>query len=66
MSDLLKKWEDALNEKLQQKGQYETALNQLTAEILQLKGGIQFAKETLEAAPAGTVTIEAEEEQPNP
>jgi len=48
MSDLLKKWEDALKEKLQQKGQYETALNQLTAEILQLKGGIQFAKDTLE------------------
>ena len=48
MSDLLKKWEDALKEKLQQKGQYETALNQLTAEILQLKGGIQFAKDSLE------------------
>jgi len=51
MSDQLKKWEDSLKEKTSYKAQLEAALNQTTAEILQLQGGIQFAKETVETAP---------------
>ncbi len=51
MSSQLTKWEEALKEKTEYKTKLEAALNQVTAEILQLQGGIQFAKETVETAP---------------
>ena len=51
MSSQLTKWEEALKEKTEYKLKLEAALNQVTAEILQLQGGIQFAKETVETAP---------------
>ena len=51
MSSQLTKWEEALKEKTEYKVKLEAALNQVTAEILQLQGGIQFAKETVETAP---------------
>jgi len=52
MSSQLTKWEEALKEKTGYKVKLEAALNQVTAEILQLQGGIQFAKESVETAPA--------------
>ena len=51
MSDQVKKWEEALKEKTAYKAQLETALNQTTAEIFQLQGGLQFAKESLAVEP---------------
>ena len=51
MSSQLTKWEEALKEKTEYKTKLEAALNQVTAEILQLQGGIQFAKESVETAP---------------
>ena len=51
MSSQLTKWEEALKEKTEYKVKLEAALNQVTAEILQLQGGIQFAKESVETAP---------------
>ena len=51
MSSQLTKWEEALKEKTEYKVKLEAALNQVTAEILQLPGGIEFAKETVETAP---------------
>ena len=47
MSERLQQWEKALKEKIEQRAQYENALNQLTAEILQIQGGIQFAKDSV-------------------
>tara|TARA_B100000902_G_scaffold129497_1_gene128621 strand:- start:479 stop:679 length:201 start_codon:yes stop_codon:yes gene_type:complete len=63
MSSQLTKWEEALKEKTEYKVKLEAALNQVTAEILQLQGGIQFAKETVETAPVqeGQDTEGAEE-----
>ena len=63
MSSQLTKWEEALKEKTEYKTKLEAALNQVTAEILQLQGGIQFAKETVETAPVpeGQDTEEVEE-----
>ena len=63
MSSQLTKWEEALKEKTEYKVKLEAALNQVTAEILQLQGGIQFAKETVETAPVpeGQDTEVAEE-----
>ena len=63
MSSQLTKWEEALKEKTEYKTKLEAALNQVTAEILQLQGGIQFAKETVETAPVpeGQDTEGAEE-----
>jgi len=51
MSSQLTKWEEALKEKTEYKTKLEAALNQVTGEILQLQGGIQFAKESVEIAP---------------
>ena len=64
MSSQLTKWEEALKEKTEYKTKLEAALNQVTAEILQLQGGIQFAKETVETAPVpeGQDTEEVEVE----
>lgn len=60
MSDQLKKWEEALEEKTKYKAQIEAALNQTTAEILQLQGGIQFAKESAEPVIENTEVVEGE------
>jgi len=60
MSDQLKKWEDSLKEKTAYKAQLEAALNQTTAEILQLQGGIQFAKESAEPVIENTEEVEVE------
>ena len=60
MSDQLKKWEDSLVEKKNYKTQLEAALNQTTAEILQLQGGIQFAKESAEPVTENTEEVEVE------
>ena len=64
MSSQLTKWEEALKEKTEYKTKLEAALNQVTGEILQLQGGIQFAKETVETAPVpeGQDTEEVEVE----
>ena len=68
MSSQLTKWEEALKEKTEYKTKLEAALNQVTAEILQLQGGIQFAKESVETAPVpaeqNTEVIEGEAPQP--
>tara|TARA_R100001594_G_scaffold55922_3_gene89643 strand:- start:473 stop:667 length:195 start_codon:yes stop_codon:yes gene_type:complete len=60
MSEKLKKWEEALVEKKKYKAQLEAALNQTTAQILQLEGGIQFAKEADESV-TGNIEVTAEE-----
>ena len=60
MSDQLKKWEEALEEKTKYQAQIEAALNQTTAEILQLQGGIQFAKESAEPVIENTEVVEGE------
>ena len=45
MSDKLATWKAELEEQLKYKAQVEAALNQTTAKILKLQGGIQFAEE---------------------
>jgi len=60
MSNQLTKWEDSLKEKTAYKSQLEAALNQTTAEILQLQGGIQFAKESAEPVIENTEVVEGE------
>ena len=44
MTDQLSKWKTTLAEKEQYKVQLENALNTTVSEILQLKGGIQYAE----------------------
>tara|TARA_R100001443_G_scaffold107191_1_gene116930 strand:- start:225 stop:434 length:210 start_codon:yes stop_codon:yes gene_type:complete len=44
MADQLSKWKTTLAEKEQYKVQLENALNTTISEILQLKGGIQYAE----------------------
>ena len=44
MTDQLSKWKATLAEKEQYKVQLENALNTTISEILQLKGGIQYAE----------------------
>jgi hypothetical protein len=44
MADQLSKWKTTLAEKEQYKLQLENALNTTISEILQLKGGIQYAE----------------------
>jgi len=44
MTDQLSKWKATLAEKEQYKLQLENALNTTVSEILQLKGGIQYAE----------------------
>ena len=44
MTDQLSKWKTTLAEKEQYKVQLENALNTTISEILQLKGGIQYAE----------------------
>ena len=61
MSDQVKKWEEALKEKTAYKAQLENALNQTTAEILQLQGGLQFAKEAAEPV-TGNIEVTTEED----
>lgn len=60
MSDKLATWKAELEEQLKYKAQVEAALNQTTAKILKLQGGIQFAEE---AAEPETGNIELTEEQ---
>ena len=62
MTDQLKKWEESLQQKIEYKKQVESALNQVTAEILQLQGGIQFAKEAAEPV-TGNIEVTTEEDQ---
>ena len=64
MSSQLTKWEEALKEKTEYKVKLEAALNQVTAEILQLQGGIQFAKESVEPSTENTEVVEGEAPQP--
>jgi len=68
MSSQLTKWEEALKEKTEYKTKLEAALNQVTGEILQLQGGIQFAKEISQTEPVQEVqdTEVVEEEAPQP
>ena len=68
MSSQLAKWEEALKEKTEYKTKLEAALNQVTGEILQLQGGIQFAKEISQTEPVQEVqdTEVVEEEAPQP
>jgi len=61
MSNQLKKWEETLVEKKKYKAQLEAALNQTTAQILQLEGGIQFAKELAEPV-TGNIEVTTEED----
>ena len=61
MSDKLTRWEESLIEKKKYKAQLEAALNQTTAQILQLEGGIQFAKELAEPV-TGNIEVTTEED----
>ena len=61
MTDQIKKWEATLKEKLEYKQQLESALNQTTAEIFQLQGGLQFAKESAEPV-TGNIEVTTEED----
>ena len=54
MTDQLSKWKATLAEKEQYKLQLENALNTTVSEILQLKGGIQYAE----------VSVQEEETEP--
>ena len=48
MADQLSKWKTTLAEKEQYKVQLENALNTTVSEILQLKGGIQYAESAVQ------------------
>ena len=48
MTDQLSKWKATLAEKEQYKVQLENALNTTISEILQLKGGIQYAESAVQ------------------
>ena len=48
MTDQLSKWKTTLAEKEQYKVQLENALNTTISEILQLKGGIQYAESAVQ------------------
>ena len=48
MADQLSKWKTTLAEKEQYKVQLENALNTTISEILQLKGGIQYAESAVQ------------------
>ena len=58
MSDQLAKWKADLEEQLKYKAQVEAALNQTTAKVLQLQGGIQFAEESAKSEEVEVVTEE--------
>ena len=45
MSNKLETWKTTLKDKLDYKVKLENELNKVTSEILQLKGGIQYAEE---------------------
>ena len=71
MADQLSKWKTTLAEKEQYKVQLENALNTTISEILQLKGGIQYAESAVqeeEPEPSCEVSSEeaTEEEDPQP
>ena len=48
MADQLSKWKTTLAEKEQYEVQLENALNTTISEILQLKGGIQYAESAVQ------------------
>ena len=62
----ISKWKNALEEKTKLMDQYSNDLNALSSEILQLQGGLTFAKEAAESesSPEGQSTEEAEEAAP--
>tara|TARA_B100000902_G_scaffold308726_1_gene297951 strand:- start:681 stop:905 length:225 start_codon:yes stop_codon:yes gene_type:complete len=65
--DQVAKWQDALEEKAKQRDQCTNVLNNLNAEILQLQGGLAFAKEAVETElPPVEPNTEAEEEEAPP
>ena len=45
MSNILTKWETTLKDKKDYRAKLEDELNKTISEILQLQGGIQYAKE---------------------
>tara|TARA_B100000902_G_scaffold393011_1_gene446456 strand:- start:302 stop:481 length:180 start_codon:yes stop_codon:yes gene_type:complete len=58
MSDKLETWKAELEEQLKYKAQVEAALNQTTAKIFKLQGGIQFAEESAQSAEVDVVNEE--------
>ena len=65
--DQVAKWQDALEEKAKQRDQCTNVLNNLNAEILQLQGGLAFAKEAVETElPPVEPNTEAEEKEAPP
>jgi hypothetical protein len=62
MADQLSKWKTTLAEKEQYKVQLENALNTTVSEILQLKGGIQYAESAVqEEEPEPSCEVSSEE-----
>ena len=61
MANPLDKWEATLKDKQVYKAKLEDELNKIISEILQLKGGIQYAKELAAEVTDGEVTeVEAQ------
>jgi len=61
MANPLDKWEATLNDKQAYKAKLEDELNKVISEILQLQGGIQYAKELAAEVSDGEVTeVEAQ------
>tara|TARA_R100001082_G_scaffold86709_1_gene53263 strand:+ start:159 stop:371 length:213 start_codon:yes stop_codon:yes gene_type:complete len=65
-SDQLSQWQKALEEKTKQRDTLQNNLNNVTAEILQIRGGLQFAAE-MAANETNDVPaeVEVEAEQPD-
>ena len=61
MANPLDKWEATLKDKQAYKAKLEDELNKIISEILQLKGGIQYAKEL--AAEVSNEEVTKEEAQ---
>tara|TARA_R100001440_G_C2480980_1_gene113361 strand:+ start:432 stop:617 length:186 start_codon:yes stop_codon:yes gene_type:complete len=61
MSNKLETWKTTLKDKLDYKVKLENELNKVTSEILQLKGGIQYAEEI--AAEVSNEEVTEEEAQ---
>lgn len=62
MTDQLSKWKATLAEKEQYKLQLENALNATVSEILQLKGGIQYAEVSVQEEESESSEAEENEE----
>ena len=62
MTDQLSKWKTTLAEKEQYKVQLENALNTTVSEILQLKGGIQYAESLVQDEDSESSEVEESEE----